>query len=140
MVMMEWHLCLTENSSALFVLCGGCIEPPPNFQSRMLFFRSLKIVQHTKFVVFVVFVVFSVYSMFRSFRNWVVPVYLFEYCMITLKIWYLSFDIVSVICKFHNLRNSFQIPFYVVPPIAFSFREQKLYTPFIIEWHLCHID
>jgi hypothetical protein len=34
----------------------------------------------------------------------------------------LSFDVLSVICRLHNLWPPFKIPFYLVPPIVFSFR------------------
>jgi hypothetical protein len=34
----------------------------------------------------------------------------------------LSFDYLSVIRRLHNLRSPFKIPFYLVPPIVFSFR------------------
>jgi hypothetical protein len=88
----------------------------------MLYFRSLKIVQHDIIVVLVVFLV----STFRHFLVW-----WFQYsylnnvesplgyvaCFLNL-----SFDVMSVICRLHNLRSPFKIPFYSVPPIVFSFR------------------
>jgi hypothetical protein len=38
-----------------------------------------------------------------------------------------SFDVISVICRLHNLRSPFKIPFYLVPPIVFSFRVHALF-------------
>jgi hypothetical protein len=34
----------------------------------------------------------------------------------------LSFDAISVICRLHNIWSPFKIPFYLGPPIVFSFR------------------
>jgi hypothetical protein len=39
----------------------------------------------------------------------------------------LSFDVLSVICRLHNLWSPFNIPFYLVPPIVFSFRAKALF-------------
>ena len=70
-------------------------------------------------------------SMLQPISYWVVPVFLLEYCMITLRIWCLllnlSFDVLSVICRLHNLRPPFRIPFYLVPPIVFSFRAHAFF-------------
>ena len=83
------------------------------FISEMLYFRFIKTVQYNNFVVFVVFLV---YSMVRSFSNWVVPVFLIEYlwsppgyvaCFLNL-----SFDVLSVIFRLHNLRPPFKIPLF----------------------------
>ena len=47
------------------------------------------------------------------------PLFLLEYCMITLRICCLhlnlSFEVLSVICRLHNLRPPFKIPYYLVP-------------------------
>jgi hypothetical protein len=40
----------------------------------------------------------------------------------------LSFDVISVICRLHNFRSPFKIPFYLVPPILFSFRAHAFFT------------
>jgi hypothetical protein len=86
----------------------------------MLYFRSLKIVQRDIIVVRVVFLV----STFRHFLvGWFQYPYLnnvdsplgYVACFLNL-----SFDVLSVICRFHNLRSPFQILFYLVPPIVFS--------------------
>jgi hypothetical protein len=39
----------------------------------------------------------------------------------------LSFDVISVICRLHNLRPPFKIPFYLVPPIVFSFSARAFF-------------
>jgi hypothetical protein len=39
----------------------------------------------------------------------------------------LSFDVLSVICRLHNLRSPFKILFYLVPPIVFSFTAKALF-------------
>jgi hypothetical protein len=39
----------------------------------------------------------------------------------------LSFDVLSVICRLHNRRSPFKIPFYLVPPIVFSFRAKAFF-------------
>jgi hypothetical protein len=46
----------------------------------------------------------------------------------------LSFDVISVICRLHNLRFPFKIPFYLVPPIVFSFRAFFLFGIFLVGW------
>jgi hypothetical protein len=96
----------------------------------MLYFRSLKIVQHDIIIVhtcymYVVHLVSSVWH----YSTWLVPVFLFEYCIITLNIRFfnLSFDVLFVICKLHNLRSPVKIPFYLVPPIVFSSRAHALF-------------
>jgi hypothetical protein len=98
-----------------FVPCGSCLKSPRTFNQRC--FRSLKIVQHDIIVVYTCYVVFLV--SFWSFSSWVVPVFLLEYCIITLKIccllFKLSFEVFSVICRLHNRRPPFKIPFYLVP-------------------------
>jgi hypothetical protein len=94
----------------------------------MLYFRSLKIVQHDIIVVYTCYVVFSVSSIW-PFSTRVVPVFLLEYCIITLRIccllFKLSFDVLSVICRLH--RSPFKFPFYLVPPIIFSFRTHAFF-------------
>jgi hypothetical protein len=67
----------------------------------------------------------------------VVPVFLLEYCWITLRIccllfFNLSFDILSVICRLHILRSPFQISIYLVPLIIFSFRAKAFFYMGII--------
>jgi hypothetical protein len=59
----------------------------------MLYFRSLKIVQHDIFVEYTCLMVFLV-SCTLPFSIWVVPVFLLEYCIITLRICCLLFKIV----------------------------------------------
>jgi hypothetical protein len=39
----------------------------------------------------------------------------------------LSFDVLSVICRLHNLWSPFKIPFYLVSPIVFSFRASAFF-------------
>jgi hypothetical protein len=39
----------------------------------------------------------------------------------------LSFDVLSVIRRLHNLGSPFNIPFYLVPPIVFSFRAHAFF-------------
>jgi hypothetical protein len=39
----------------------------------------------------------------------------------------LSFDVLSLIRRLHNLWSPFKIPFYLVPPIVFSFRAHAFY-------------
>jgi hypothetical protein len=53
----------------------------------------------------------------------------------------LSFDVLSVICSLHNIWSLFKIPFYLVPPIVFSFRVNAYFLlgdhmPLFVEWHL----
>jgi hypothetical protein len=68
---------------------------------------------------------------FSEFSSWVVSIFLLEYCWITLRIFCLlfnlSFDVLSVICRLHNLWSPFKIPFYLVPPIVFSFKAHAVY-------------
>jgi hypothetical protein len=40
----------------------------------------------------------------------------------------LSFDVISVIRRLHNLRSPFKIPFYLVPPIVFLLRAHAFFT------------
>jgi hypothetical protein len=63
----------------------------------MLYFRSLKTVKHDIIVMFTFYMVFLVSSM-------------------------VSVDVLSVICRPHNLRSPFQTPIHLVAPIIFSFR------------------
>ena len=42
--------------------------------------------------------------------------------------------LISVICKLHNLRPRFKIPFYLVPPIHFSFRTHTFKMCTIRSW------
>ena len=108
---------------------AAAVKISPYTQSGMLYFRSLKIVQHNIF--FVVFVVCSVYSLSRSFSSWVGPVY----CLNTVRspLGYvacflnLPFDVLSVLCGLHNLRTPYKILFYLVPPIVFSFRTHTFF-------------
>jgi hypothetical protein len=89
------------------------------------------------------FVVYTCYVvLFWPFRTWVVPVFLLEYCIITLRICCLllnlSFDVLSVICRLHNLSSPFKIPFYLVPPIVFSFMAHTFFylgTIFRFSWN-----
>jgi hypothetical protein len=95
----------------------------------MLYFRSLQIVQHDIIIVLVVF-------LFSTFRHFLVGWFQYSYlnnvesplgnvaCFLTL-----SFDVLSVICKLHNIWSPFKIPFYLVPPIVFSLR-----APLSITW------
>jgi hypothetical protein len=39
----------------------------------------------------------------------------------------LSFDVLSVICRLYNLWSPLKIPFYLVPPIVFSFRAHAFF-------------
>jgi hypothetical protein len=58
----------------------------------------------------------------------------------------LSFDVLSVICRHHNLRSPFKIPFYLVPPIVFSFRTKAFFYSWgpYAAFHgialVCHIE
>jgi hypothetical protein len=45
----------------------------------------------------------------------------------------LSFDVMSVISRLHNVRSPFKIIFYFVPPIVFSFRAHA----FFYLWTIC---
>jgi hypothetical protein len=52
-----------------------------------------------------------------------------------------SFDVLSVIRRLHNLWSPFKIPFYLVPPIVFSFRAHAFYflgtiRRIFVEWHI----
>jgi hypothetical protein len=40
----------------------------------------------------------------------------------------LCFDVISVICRLHNLWSPFKVPFYLVPPIVFSLRVHTLFN------------
>ena len=64
---------------------------------------------------------FLVYSMIRYLSRWLVPVFLLGYCMITLKVMFpafkLVFDVLSVICRLHNLRPTFKIHFIYFHPL-----------------------
>jgi hypothetical protein len=81
--------------------------------------------------VYVFYVLFLVSSIW-PFSTWVVPVFLLEYCLITLGIccllFKLSFYVLSVICRLHNLRSPFQIRSYLVPPIVFRLGHTYLFT------------
>jgi hypothetical protein len=97
----------------------------------MLYFRFLKIVQHDIVVVYTYYVVLFVSSIW-PLLTWVVPVFLLEYCIITLRICclllnfsldVLSYDVLSVIWRLHN----FKIPFYLVLPNGFSFRAHTFF-------------
>jgi hypothetical protein len=63
---------------------------------------------------------------YLTFSSWVVPIFLLEKCWITLSIsWMilnLYFDVLSVICRLHNLWSPFKISLSLGPPIVFSFR------------------
>jgi hypothetical protein len=57
----------------------------------------------------------------------------------------LSFDVLSVICKLHNLWSPFKIPFYLVLPIVYSFRAHAFFTwrPYAAFYEIaltCHIE
>jgi hypothetical protein len=89
--------------------------------------RSLKIVQHDIIVMLMVFLVL----MFRRFLvGWFHYTYMnniespigYVACFLTL-----SCDVLSVICRLHNLWSPFKIPFYLVLPIVFSFRAHAFY-------------
>jgi hypothetical protein len=43
-----------------------------------------------------------------------------------IRICCLPFDVLSVICRLHNLWSPFKIPFYLVPPIVFSSRAHAI--------------
>jgi hypothetical protein len=66
------------------------------------------------------------------FSTWVVPVFLLEYCLITPRIccllFKLSIDVLSMICRLHNLRSPFKIPFYLVPPLFSRFGHTHYFT------------
>ena len=76
---------------------------------------------------------FSLFNVSVIF-NWVVPVFLLEYCMVTPGVCCLLLNLsymrlISVICRLLNLTGSghpppstFKIPFYLVPTIVSSFR------------------
>jgi hypothetical protein len=87
-------------------------------------------IQHDTIVVYKCCVVFSVPSIW-PFSALVIPVFLLEYCIMTLRIrcllWKLSFDVLSVIFMLHNLRFPFKILFNLVPHIVFSFRAHSFF-------------
>jgi hypothetical protein len=93
----------------------------------MLHFRSLKIVQHDIIVVLVVLLV-------STFRHFLVRWFQYYLNNVESPLWYvacflnLSFDVLSVIRRLHNLWSPFKIPFYLVPPIVFSFRAHAFYN------------
>jgi hypothetical protein len=77
----------------------------------MLYFRSLKIVQHDIIVVLVVFLV-------STFRHFLVGWFQYSYLnIVESPLRYvacflnLSFDVLSVICRLHNLWSPFKIQF-----------------------------
>jgi hypothetical protein len=108
----------------LFVSCGGCKKSPRTFNQWCYIFDSWRSFSRT-FLLCNTFEMVFLVSCIWSFSTWVVPVFLLEYSIITLRIYcllfYLSFDVMSVICKLHNLRSPFKIPFYLFLPIVFSF-------------------
>jgi hypothetical protein len=63
----------------------------------------------------------------RLFSCWVVPVFLTWKLLNHLRLCCLPFDVLSVICRLHNLLSPFKIPFYLVPPIVFSLRAYALF-------------
>ena len=80
-----YFICVLITTSALFVPSGGCKKSIRTInQGCYISDLSLKIIQHS--IIVVVFVVSSVYLLFRPFSNWVVRVFLLDYCMITLRI------------------------------------------------------
>jgi hypothetical protein len=115
----------------------------------MLYFLFLKIVPHDIIVVYSCYVVLSVSSI-RPFSTWMVPVVLLEYCLITFQICCLLLKIcLSTSCLWYagfiTSYPPFRIPFYLVPPIDFSFREHALfylgpYATFHGMVLLCHIE
>jgi hypothetical protein len=57
----------------------------------------------------------------------------------------LYFDVLSVLCRLHNLWSPLKIPFYLVPPIVFSFRAHAFFNLGTIcrfSWNglACHIE
>jgi hypothetical protein len=92
----------------------------------MLYFRSLKIVQHDIIVVLVVFLV-------STFRHFLVGWFQYSYlnsvesplgyvaCFLNL-----SFDVLSVLHRLHNLWSPFKIQFYLVY-FVFSLRAHAFY-------------
>jgi hypothetical protein len=64
----------------------------------------------------------------RHLSSWVVPVLLTLILLNHPKDMWPAFDVISVIRRLHNLRSPFKIPFYLVPPIVFSFRAHAFFT------------
>jgi hypothetical protein len=67
----------------------------------------------------------------RLFPFWVVPVFLtwilLNHPKGTWPIFKLSFEVLSVICRLHNLWSPSKIPFYLVPLIVFSFKSRAFF-------------
>ena len=87
----------------------------------MLYFRSIKIVQHNIIVVCCILSLLIISVIFYlgdpSIPAWILDPLGYVACFLNL-----SFDVLPVICRLHILRPIFKISFYLVPPIVFSFR------------------
>jgi hypothetical protein len=93
--------------------------------SYMLYFRSLRVVQHDIIFVYtcyVVLLVSSVWSFSTSNLNTVQSPLGYVVCLLNLY-----FGVLSVICRLHNLRSPFKNPFYLSPPIVFSFSAHAVF-------------
>jgi hypothetical protein len=112
---------------ALFVPYGGCKSRPVH-SIRDVIFPILKDRSARHYCCACCNLVLSI----RLFSCWVVLVYLTWVLLDHPKdnvacFLNLSFDVLSVICRLHNLWSPFKIPFYLVPPIVFSFRAHALF-------------
>jgi hypothetical protein len=111
-------------ATALFVPCGGCKKSPRTFnQGCYIFDRSTRNYCCT-------------WGYFRSFfsvkfllGNSIIP----HLNIVESPLGYLdcflnlSFDVISVICRLHNLRFPVKIPFYLVPLVVFLFRAHTFF-------------
>jgi hypothetical protein len=97
-----------------------------HFQSEMLYFRSFL----WYFKVFL-FCIFLAWWFHYSYLNNVEPPIGYVACFLNF-----TSDVISVICRLHNLWSSFKIPFYSVPLIVFSFRTHA----FVYLWTICRFS
>jgi hypothetical protein len=110
-------------TSALFVQCGGCKKIAPYIHSEMLYFLSLKIVQHG---IIVVLVIIKFFLLGFFLVGWL-QYSSIEYCWITVRIFGLLIKfclLTSVICRLHNLWSR---SILFSSPIVFSFRSQAFF-------------
>jgi hypothetical protein len=108
-------------TSALCVPCGGCKKSPRTFNQGCYISDPLRSFSTTLLLCLWYFS--SIYSASFLLGGSSIP-YLntvesplgYEACFLNL-----SLVVISVICRLHNLRSPFKIPFYLVPPIVFLF-------------------